>query len=112
MSTVFLALVFVAELAALAGIGFGVYRLAGGGVLGVIAAAAAVGVAIAAWARFAAPKAEAPAAAALATKIVVFGGGIALLAIAGQPKWAIALGVLVVIAHLGAVLTGARLTGL
>ena len=111
MNALFLALVFAAELAALAGIGFGTYRLTGGGVVGAIAAVAAVGAAIAAWAMFAAPKADAPAVAALATKIIVFGGGVALLAAAGQPKWAIALAALVVVAHLGVFLTGARPAG-
>jgi len=102
MGMAFLALVFGAELAAWAAIGVVVHHLAGGGWPGALAGAAAAALAILAWVRWAAPRAAAPPALALATKVVVFGSGVALLALSGYAAWALALAALVLVAHLGA----------
>ena len=98
----FLALVFGAELAAGAAIGVGVHHLSGGGWAGALAGAAAAALAILAWGCWAAPRAVAPPALALATKVVVFGSGVALLALSGYAAWALVLAALVLVAHLGA----------
>lgn len=104
-STAFLALVFAAELAAWAAIGYAAYVLVGGGWQGAAAALLAVVVATVAWGRLASPKARAPAMAAATTKVVTFGGATLLLVLVDRPGWALALAALVVLAHAGARLT-------
>jgi Protein of unknown function (DUF2568) len=101
MSVVFLALAFLAELAAWSALGVAAYRLAGGGWQGWVAAAITVAVVITMWGLVASPKAKAPATASLVTKVVVFGGSVVALALAGHPIWAAALGLLIVVARVG-----------
>jgi hypothetical protein len=101
MNVVFLALAFLAELAAWGAIGVATYVLAGSGVRGWLAAIIGVLVAIVLWGLVASPKAKAPPVAGLVTKVVEFGGAVALLALVGHPFWAAALGLLIVVAHAG-----------
>lgn len=97
----FLLLVFLAELAAWAAIGYGAFGLAGGGRPGVVAATVAVAAAIVAWGRWAAPRSDAPPRLAAATKVAVFGAAVALLAAVGRLGWAAGLAVLIAVAHVG-----------
>ncbi len=108
MGILLLALLFLVELAAVGAIGATVFQLTGGGYAGAIAAALAVALAVGAWGRLAAPKAVAPTAAKLGTKVVVFGGAVALLVAADHLGWALGLAALIVVAHVGAHLTGAQ----
>lgn len=101
MTVAFLASAFLAELAAWGAIGVAAYALAGGGAKGWVAAIVTVLVVIVVWGLVASPKAKAPAAAGLVTKIAVFGGSVVLLAVVGHPFWAAALGLLIVVAHAG-----------
>ena len=101
----FLALAFLAELAAWSTLGVAAFVLAGGGLRGWIAAAITVAVVTTVWGLIASPKAKAPAAASLATKILVFGGAAAALVLIGHPGWAAALSGLV-----GVSLGGVRFT--
>lgn len=106
MTWLFLALVFGAELAAWSAIGVSVFRLAGGGPRGWVLAVVAVLVTIIAWGLLAAPKAASSDSVRLATKVVVFGGSVALLAFARLPWWALALAAVIVVAHVGVVAVG------
>jgi hypothetical protein len=108
MSVIFLALVFLAELAAWSAIGVAAYTLAGGGVRGWVAAIIAVLVVIVVWGLVASPRAKAPAVAGLITRIVVFAGSVLLLALVGHPFWAAAVGLLIVVAHGGVSATTPR----
>lgn len=101
MNVVFLALVFLAEVAAWTAIGVAAYTLAGGGWKGWVAAILAIAVAVVAWGLLASPKAKAPPVASLFTKVLVFGGSVVLLVLIGHPFWAAALGLLIVVAHGG-----------
>ncbi len=106
MNAVFLGLAFAAELAAWAAIGIGVHALAGGGWQGWLLAITAVAVSIVAWGRWASPKSSAPARLSMGTKVGVFGAGVILIVAAGHPWWAVGLAALILVAHLGARLTG------
>lgn len=106
MTTLFLLLVFLAELAAIAAIGYAAYVLVGGGLLGAVVGLVAIALAIAVWALFAAPKADVPGGVRLATKAVVFALAILGLVVAGRPWWALALGALIVVSTAGAMLGG------
>jgi hypothetical protein len=97
----FLALAFLAELGAWFAIGYAVHHLVGGGWRGLVAGGLAAVVAIVGWGLFAAPTSSAPAAAALVTKLLVFGGAVSLLSAAGDWRWGLALAVLIGVAHLG-----------
>lgn len=101
MRVVFLALTFIAELAAWSALGVAAYLLAGGGWHGWVAAIITIVVVITAWGLLASPKAKAPAVVGLVTKIVVFGGSVVALALTGHPFWAAALGLLIVVSHVG-----------
>ena len=101
VNLVFLALAFLAELAAWSALGAAVYRFTGGGWQGWIAAVAIVLVVVTVWGLVASPKAKAPAPAGLVVKILVFGGSVVVLALAGSPWWAAALGVLILVALVG-----------
>jgi hypothetical protein len=91
MRVVFLALAFLAELAAWSALGVAAFVLAGGGWQGWVAAITTAAVVITVWGLVASPKAKAPAAAGLATKILVFGGAAVALVLIGHPGWAAAL---------------------
>lgn len=106
MNAVFLGLAFAAELAAWAAIGIGVHALAGGGWQGWLLAITAVAVSIVAWGRWASPTSSAPARLSMGTKVGVFGAGVALMVAAGHPWWGLGLAALILVAHLGARLTG------
>ncbi len=101
MNVVFLALTFLAELAAWSAIGVAAYALAGGGWKGWVAAIITVVVVIVVWGLVASPKAKAPPVAGLITRVVVLGDSLVLLALVGHPFWAAALGLLIVLAHGG-----------
>lgn len=105
MRVVFLALAFLAELAAWSALGVAAFVIAGGGWRGWIAAAITVAVVTTVWGLVASPKAKAPAAASLATKILVFGGAAGALVLIGHPGWAAALSGLI-----GVSLGGVRFT--
>lgn len=101
MRPLFLTLVFAAELAAWGAIGYAAHALTGGGAVGWAAAVASVVAATLAWGRFASPKATASREAALATKVLTFGGACVLLGLTAGWVWAGALAGLVVVAHVG-----------
>lgn len=105
MNVAFLSLAFLAELAAWSALGVAAFVLAGGGWQGWVAALTTVVIVIMAWGLVASPKAKAPAAAGLATKILVFGGAAAALVLIGHPGWAAALSGLI-----GVSLGGVRFT--
>jgi len=105
MRVVFLALAFLAELAAWSALGVAAFVIAGGGWRGWIAAAITVAIVTTVWGLLASPKAKAPAAAGLATKILVFGGAAGALVLIGHPGWAAALSGLI-----GVSLGGVRFT--
>ena len=105
MRVVFLTLAFLAELAAWSALGVAAFVLAGGGWQGWVAAFTTVVIVITMWGLIASPKAKAPAAAGLATKILVFGGAAAALVLIGHPGWAAALSGLI-----GVSLGGVRFT--
>lgn len=105
MRVVFLTLAFLAELAAWSALGVAAFVLAGGGWQGWVAAFTTVVIVITVWGLVASPKAKAPAAAGLATKILVFGGAAAALVLIGHPGWAAALSGLI-----GVSLGGVRFT--
>ncbi len=108
MTALFLALVFLAELAAWSAIGTAAYGLAGGGISGWIAAAVAVAAAVGAWGLWASPKSSAPGWLTLGTKVVVLGGAVIGVFVVGRPWWAAALAALIVVAHAGVRLSGDR----
>lgn len=105
MRVVFLTLAFLAELAAWTALGLTAFVLAGGGWHGWVAALLTVTIVITAWGLAASPKAKAPAAAGLATKVLVFDGAAAALVLIGHPGWAAALSGLI-----GVSLGGVRFT--
>ena len=105
MRVVFLTLAFLAELAVWSALGVAAFVLAGGGWQGWVAALTTVVIVITVWGLVASPKAKAPAAAGLATKILVFGGAAAALVLIGHPGWAVALSGLI-----GVSLGGVRFT--
>jgi hypothetical protein len=96
-----LALAFIAELGAWGAMGYAVHHLVGGGWRGLAMGGLAAAVAIVCWGLFASPHSNAPVAAALVTKILVFGGAVALLCAAGDWRWGLALALLIGVAHLG-----------
>jgi hypothetical protein len=108
MNVVFLAMTFLAELAAWSTIGVAAYALAGGGWKGSVAAIITVVVVIVVWGLVASPKAKAPPIAGLVTRVVVLGGSVVLLALVGHPFWAAPLGLLIVLAHGGVSATTPR----
>jgi len=91
------ALSFLLELAALAVLARGGWRLGGDGVLRVAAAVALPVLAAVLWGAFAAPHAAYPSAAGrLVVQAVVFGGAAVVLAWAASPRWGVAFLALVV----------------
>lgn len=94
-NVVFLALAFLAELVAWSGLGMAAFQLAGRGWQGWLAAIITVVVVITVWGLVASPKAKAPAAAGLATRIIVFAGTVIALTFAGQLVWAGVLALLI-----------------
>ena len=98
---VYLALAFLAELVAWSGLGVAAFELAGGGWHGWLAAAVTVIVVLAVWGLVASPKAKAPAAAGLATRVVVFCSAAVALTLTGHPVWAGALALLIGISQGG-----------
>jgi hypothetical protein len=101
VNLVFLALAFLAELAAWSALGVAAYRFAGGGWQGWVAAVVTVLVVVTVWGLVASPRAKAPAPAGLVVKILVFGGSVVVLAVAGHPWWAASLGALILVALVG-----------
>ncbi len=90
-------LAFLLELAALAVLAWGGWRLGGDGVLRVVAAVGLPVLAAVLWGAFAAPHAAFPSAVGrLVVQALVFGGAAAVLAGATSPRWAAASVVLVV----------------
>ena len=106
MITVFLLLVFISELAAVAAIGYAAFVLAGGGLPAAAIALVVIAVVIAVWALWAAPKADVTTAVRLTTKLVVFGLAVLGLVVAGRPWWALGLAVLVIVSVAGAAAGG------
>jgi 4-amino-4-deoxy-L-arabinose transferase-like glycosyltransferase len=107
---VFLALAFLAELVAWSGLGMAAYVLAGRGWLGWVVAIITVVVVITVWGLVASPKAKAPAAAGLATRIIVFAGAVVALTFAGQLVWAGLLALLIGVSQGGIRATTPRTT--
>ncbi|SDY44462.1 Protein of unknown function [Modestobacter sp. DSM 44400] len=82
------ALAFLLELAALAVLAWGGWRLGGGGALRGILAVALPAAAAVLWGLFAAPRATYPSGAGeLVVKAAVFGGAALVLARAASPHW-------------------------
>jgi uncharacterized membrane protein len=89
-------LALVLELVALAVLAWGGYRLAGGGVVGVVLAVVLPVVAALLWGRFAAPRARRTSPGRrLAVQLLVLGGAAALLGWQGSVTWGVLLGAVV-----------------